>query len=1368
MTKKNIETIYPLSASQQGMLFETLSAPESGIHIEQLTGVFKGNLDISAFERAWQRVIDRHSILRTCFIWKEQDEPLQVVLRQVNVPLEQLNWRQLSSSEVEEQLIVFLQAERHLAINLSKAPLIRLVLVHLGEENYQFICTYHHILMDGWSVSSIFQEFFAFYEAFRRGQDLHLEKPRPYRDYIAWLKKQDLSKAKAFWYKTLRGFTKPTSLGTTIESVNISNPEQLYGEQKVYLPAPATATLQSLAKQYRLTLNTLIQGVWALVLSRYSNEVDVVFGITVSGRPSDLEGVESMTGLFINSLPIRVKVSLRASFWFWLKDIQIYNVELQQYEYSPTGQIHQWSEVPAALPFYESLLVFENFPDISRQQSSDLSINISQTRFEGAQTKYALTLLVVPGSELRFDIIYDRRRFDSADITSIQEHFLILLKSIVAEPEQQIATLLNRIPISQIPKIRLLPKQDLLNSGRAFVAPRNPVEKVLTGIWKQILGVDQVGVDNNFFELGGHSLLATQVMSRIRDTFQLELPLRHLFESPTIAGLAKRIETVMKLEQRLKSPPIVRVSRDSNLPLSFAQARLWLLEQLYPGSLTYNDLSGLRLVGFLNLAALEQSLGEIIRRHEALRTTFHMVDGQPFQVIAPSLTVKLPVVDLRELPEAQQKALVQQLITEESQRCFDLIQGPLLRCTLLRIHEEEHIVLFTIHHIISDGWSMGVLVQELGVLYEVFCAGKPSSLPELPIQYADFAVWQRQWIQGEVLEAQLAYWKKQLGNNLPVLQLPTTRPRAEVKTSPCATQSFVISLKEFKALQILSRQEGVTLFMTLLAGFQVLLQRYTNQDDIVVGTDVANRNRAEIEPLIGFFVNLLVLRTDLSGNPSFQELLKRVRSCTLGAYAHQDLPFDQLVKALQPDRNLSNTAPLFQVLFVLQNAPMPPLELPGLTLSLLEFENKIARFDVALFLTETEQGILGKWQYNSDLFDATTITRMTDNFQKLLNSIVSQPDVRISNLEMLTDAEREQQALQKRDRKAFKQEKFISVAPKSVILSQERLIKTNYLQPRQTFPLVIQPDADEIDFIAWTKNNQKFLETELLKHGTILFRGFHVNSVSEFESVAQAICPDLFGEYGDLPRAEESGKVYGSTPYPNNTAILFHNESSHLHQFPLKIWFFCVQPAEQGGETPIVDCRKAYQLLNPKLRERLTEKQLMYTRHYTDGLDVSWQDFFRTNDKSIVEKYCRQAGIDCEWYDNNSLLTRQVRPAVAVHTNTGEKVFFNQIQLHHISYLDAEVRASLLSLFEEEKLPRNVYYGDKTPIEDSVITEINEVYQQSKTSFPWQKGDILMLDNMLAAHGRYPYEGKRKIVVAMGEMIQSQDIVLGGKKGGKK
>ncbi|HLO87426.1 MAG TPA: amino acid adenylation domain-containing protein [Nostocaceae cyanobacterium] len=886
-----------------------------------------------------------------------------------------------------------------------------------------------------------------------------------------------------------------------------------------------------------------------------------------------------------------------------------------------------------------------------------------------------------------------------------------------------------------------------------WAAPRNPVEEVLVGIWTQILGVSQIGIDDNFFALGGHSLLATQVISRIRKIFGIEIPLQRLFELPTIAELAPTIHQ----RNNKRITVISSVNRDRHLPLSFAQSRLWLLEQLNPSSGIYNMPAAVRLVGKLNVEALEKSINEIIRRHEVLRTSFLLENGQLLQVVVPQLQLKIPIIDLQKFPKFARDTEIQRLSIEEYQKPFDLTKSPLLRCTLLHLSAEEYILLFTIHHIVFDGWSIGILIQELSILYTAFIAGQLSLLPDLPIQYADFAAWQRQYLQDENLENLLTYWKQQL-TNLPVLKLPTKQPREQVKTNRGASYSFVISGTVAQELKQLSQQENVTLFMTLLASFKILLQRYTNQDDIIVGTDVANRNQSELEPLIGFFVNLLVLRTDLSGNPTFQELLQRVRTQILSAYAHQDLPFDELVRELQPERHLNNAVPLFQVLFVLQNTPTSDLELPGLTLNLLELETKTARFDLALFLTETKQGIVGKWQYNADLFAEDTITRMTNNWQTLINNIVQQPQNRINTLEILTAAEKAQQTMQQQERKAAKKQKFMNIAPKVVNLSVEQLIKTDYLQEGQKFPLIIQPNTVEVDLISWVENNREYLEIELLKHGAILLRGFNVKSVSEFESVAQTICPHLFAEYGDLPRTGEGGKVYGSTPYPADKAILFHNESSHLHCFPLKIWFYCVQPAAEGGETPIVDCRKAYKLLSPELREKLATKQLMYVRNYAEGLDVSWQNFFQTTDKKEVENYCIQAGMEFEWYSDNGLVTRQIRPALAVHPKTGESVFFNQIQLHHISYLDPEVRESLLSIFGESKLPRNVYFGDGTPITEQEITEINDIYQQSQTSFTWQKGDIIMLDNMLAAHGRNPYIGQRKIVVAMAEMINGSDI----------
>ncbi|MCC5658374.1 amino acid adenylation domain-containing protein [Nostoc sp. XA010] len=908
------------------------------------------------------------------------------------------------------------------------------------------------------------------------------------------------------------------------------------------------------------------------------------------------------------------------------------------------------------------------------------------------------------------------------------------------------------------------PDETRLELEADYVVARNPIEEKLVSIWSEVLVVQQIGVHDNFFNLGGHSLLATQVISRVRDAFNVELPLSCLFTSPTVAGLAESIQTKLQSVNIIEYPPIQPVSRNGDLPLSFAQQRLWFLSQLVPDSSLYNVSAPVRLTGLLDIAALKNSFNEVVQRHEILRTSFVAVEGQPIQVIVPNLDLSLPIVDLQALEPSEQATQVQNLATEEELKPFDLASGFLLRVKLLRLHQTEHILLLTMHHIISDGWSMGILVQELATLYEAFCTGKPNPLPPLPIQYADFAVWQRQCLQGEVLESQLAYWKQQLlGGNLPTLNLPIQRSHLPVPSYKGASYSFELSGNLSQQILELSRQENATLFMTLLAGLQILLYRYTNLDDIVVGTDIANRTQSQTELLIGFFINLLVLRTDMRGNPSFRELLQRVREVTLQAYAHQDLPFDKLVEELKTERDLQQT-PLFQVLFVLQNTPAREIELTDLKLHPLETEDGNSKFDLALFAVETEQKISFNWRYKTDLFDETAIARLSSHLQTLLTSIVAQPDTKISSLEMLTPDEIKQQISGKTKRQSVNLQKFKMVKPKAISLTQEQLVKTGYLQPGQTLPFVCQPNVSGLDVIDWAKSNREFLETNLLKHGAILFRGFNTNSVTDFENFAQAICPELFGEYGDLPREGLGGKVYGSTPYPADKAILFHNESSHMHRWPMKIWFYCVQPAQARGETPIVDCRKVYQLLDAQIREKFATKGLMYVRNYTDGLDVSWQNFFHTTDKSAVERFCNQNGIEWEWQAEDGLKTKEIRQAIAKHPKTGEWVFFNQIQLHHIAYLDTSVRESLLSLFDEENLPRNVYYGDGAPIEQSVIDEVTAVYKQAEIIFPWQKGDVLMLDNMLAAHARNPYVGKRKIVVAMGEIVNGKNIEVKGVK----
>ncbi|HEX6291020.1 MAG TPA: amino acid adenylation domain-containing protein [Herpetosiphonaceae bacterium] len=553
----------------------------------------------------------------------------------------------------------------------------------------------------------------------------------------------------------------------------------------------------------------------------------------------------------------------------------------------------------------------------------------------------------------------------------------------------------------------------------ASVAPRTPIEELLAGIWAEVLGAQQVGIHDHFFDLGGHSLLATQIVSRVHDVFGLDLPPRSVFESPTIAALAATIARAQPSAQERIDPPLLPIDRDRALPLSFAQQRLWVLHQLEPESVAYNIPIAVRLSGPLDTTALERSLAAIVGRHEILRTRFLSDDDRPVQVVAAEGTITLSTIDLRQLPPSERAIHEQRLTATEARQPFDLRHGPLLRATLLLLHQEgtrqEHTLLLTLHHIVADGWSMGVLVRELAALYTAFTTGSDHALgpvgTPLPIQYADFAYWQRQWLAGERLEAQLGYWRRQLRPDdslpLPRTEIPTDRPHTSQGAAHAAQHPLLIPAALHAELVALSRREGVTLFMTLLTALHALLHWYTRQDQSIVGTDIANRNRPEIEPLIGFFVNVLVLRTSLAGNPTLRELMRRVRETTLEAYAHQDLPFEQLVEELQPERDLSRS-PFFQIIVVLQNTPMPDLQLHNLHLAPVAVDTGSAKFDLVINLSETPTGMRGSLIYKTALFDATTLSRFAAQFEMALKTIAAQPDMRLGELvAVLTEAEQQ-------------------------------------------------------------------------------------------------------------------------------------------------------------------------------------------------------------------------------------------------------------------------------------------------------------------------------------------------------------------------
>ena len=574
-------------------------------------------------------------------------------------------------------------------------------------------------------------------------------------------------------------------------------------------------------------------------------------------------------------------------------------------------------------------------------------------------------------------------------------------------------TLLQQLPLTPSGKLdrRALPAPEPIADGANYVQPETSIEQVVAAVWADVLRVKRVGMQDNFFELGGHSLLAMQVVGRLRSILGIDVPIPVFFSTPTVAGLTAWLEAnphdgdADTAPRLLASPPSADGRPEA--PQSFAQQRLWFLCQLAPDNPLYSTQTTIPLRGELDRDALERTLTELVRRHESLRTTFGDHDGEPVQWVDPLTPVRLFVIDLRHLPAGRRQAELQQLRRVEVMKPFDLTRGPLIRFNLLLLEEQRQALFLVMHHIITDGWSMGVLRRELDTLYEAFRAGRPSPLPKLTVQYADFAIWQRRWLQGEVLQKQLSYWKEKLAG-VERLELPIDRPRPAAPQYISARRPLRIDQETIQKLRDLGQQEEATLFMTLLAAFQVMLGRYSGQDDIVVGTPIANRTRTELEGLIGFFVDTLVIRADLSGDCTFRQLLQRVRQTCLEAYAHQDLPFEKLVEALSPQRDLG-VQPLFQVMFVLENASQAAeAESQNIASVNTPQLQAASNFDLALWMTEAGSAVFGALQFSTELFDPDTAERMVRHLQTLFTALAERPDQQLSDVSLLTENERRQ------------------------------------------------------------------------------------------------------------------------------------------------------------------------------------------------------------------------------------------------------------------------------------------------------------------------------------------------------------------------
>jgi epothilone synthetase B len=887
MSEKTYEAIYPLSPPQQGMLFETLVAPRSGIHVEQITCGLRGRLDPSAFERAWGRVVERHAIFRTVFVWKTQEEPLQVVLRQVGVPFERQDWRQLPSGEQQARLDAYCKADRLRGFEVTEPPLMRLALFQTSDDRHQLVWTYHHILMDGWCRPIVFGELLSFYDAFDKGQDVELPASRPYQDYIGWLKQQDLFKAEAYWRKALRGFAKPTPLGVEADGLDGEEPGERYGGRSSALSAEATSALQAISRQHRLTLNTIVQGVWALLLSRYSGEQDVVFGATVAGRPPDVAGLESTVGMFINTLPVRVQVLPEAPLLPWLAELQERNFTLRQYEYSPTGRVREWSEVPGALPLYESLLVFENYPVDSAPERDGLSIDISGVRTKGARTRFGLTILVTAGTEIVVNLISDERRLDAESVEWVSGHFLLLLESIAADAERPLASLLDKIPRAEVPRDRALRQRERRQLESQYVAPGTLIEEVLVGIWSQTLGIDEIGVNDNFFEMGGHSLLATRLVALLRDAFAVELPLRSLFDSPTPALLALELTRLRRAAHdasdadaheghgareadsrgeasRAQAPRLPRIAHDpasryDPFPLTDVQQAYWVgrSSSLELGGVATHVYFEVELPD-LDLPRLEAAWRRVISRHDMLRA---VIDHDGMQRVLEHVPdYQIEVDDLSDLGEEERARALAEVRARMSHQVLPADRWPLFEVRAARLGGGRVRLHVSFDMLIADAWSFQLLRRDVVRFY----AEPEAEVEEVGVTFRDYVVAEGAWRETAEYERALAYWRGRAEGMAGAPELALARSPAAVGRPRFVRRVGRVGAGEWGRLKARGARSGLTPSCVLLGVYAEVLARWSRRQRFMINLTLFNRPEVHegIGGVVGDFTSLTLLEVD--------------------------------------------------------------------------------------------------------------------------------------------------------------------------------------------------------------------------------------------------------------------------------------------------------------------------------------------------------------------------------------------------------------------------------------------------------------------------------------------------------------------------
>ncbi|MEU8199454.1 condensation domain-containing protein [Microbispora amethystogenes] len=877
------------------------------------------------------------------------------------------------------------------------------------------------------------------------------------------------------------------------------------------------------------------------------------------------------------------------------------------------------------------------------------------------------------------------------------------------------------------------------------------------------------------------------------------------------------------------------VERRGEAPLSSAQRRLWFMDQLAPGNQAFNVSTALRFTGLLRIDVLARSIHELFHRHEALRTVISTTANGPVQRVLPAFDVALDST-LRTL-EDDTDATLQAALRAETSRSFFLSEGPLARARLLRCGAEDHVLVLTIHHIVCDGWSMSILIDELMELYQAKAEGRVAELPPPARHYADFTTWEARAEHTAAFAQGLDYWRTTLGDAPTVTPLPLDRPRPETPAYRGARHRFSMPSGLGAAVKEIAQEEQATPFMVLLAGFAVLLSRYSEHEDVVIATPVANRPVVEFESVVGFFVNSLALRVEVSGTPSFRQMVQRTRDIVRAGIAHSDVPFERVVEAVDPPRS-PTYAPIAQVTFALVADPIWTAQVDGLQVTLVDHHTGTAKYDLSLDLwADSGDELHGAFEYSTALFDDESVARLAADLGRLMNELARAPGESLARVRLPSrgpsvatadvlppgpaagepvdaDACLEgalEELLAEIWREVLKvpqvgpHDNFFALGGHSLLATQvvsrflartgQELSLRDLFQaptiralaqrstmstpPLSTPPLntpgprrrvavatsqalvsvapgphailsILRPTTSSVDLAHWVRTNRDQIGELLRERGAVLFRGFGVSGPEDFHAIVQAWSPQLLSyTYGSTPRSRSAvAGVYTSTEYPADQVIPQHNEMAYARVWPRYLWFYCQQPATVGGATPLAAIQAVTARLDPAMVRSFAERRLRYVRNYGTGFDLSWEQAFETDRRAEVEALCRAQGIEFTWYGDDRLRSSQVCQAVTRHPVTGGELWFNQAHLFHTSGLADEVGDVLVD-GDHADIPRQVYYGDGEPIEDALLEQVRAAFDAETIRETWQEGDVLIIDNMLVSHGRDPYEGPRRVLVAM-------------------